>query len=135
MPTMLTVKDIMCRSPRTLSIRATIAEAKKLMNRLGVRHLPVIENAQPVAIVSDRDIKFAAAVYKQRNFDQEITIDRICVFEPYIVQEDTPLDQVLSQMARKRIGSALVVKKDKLSGILTTIDICKAFAALLKEKK
>lgn len=132
---MLTVKNIMSPSPRSLSIRATVADAKKLMTKLGVRHLPVTENGEPVAIVSDRDIKFAAAVYKQRNFDQEVTIDRICVFEPYIVQEDTSLDQVLLQMARKRIGSALVVKKGKLCGILTTVDICRAFASLLKEKK
>ena len=129
----LLVKDAMTRSPRTVSIRASIADAKKLMNKLGVRHLPVLEDGQPVGIISDRDIKLAAAIYKQRNYAQEVTVGKVCVFEPYIVTEDTALEQVLAQLVRKKIGSALVVKREKLSGILTTVDICRAFGELLRK--
>jgi acetoin utilization protein AcuB len=49
------------------------------------------------------------------------------------VDLDTPIAEVASTMADLHIGSALVTRKGKLAGIITTVDICRAFAELTRK--
>ena len=52
----------------------------------------------------------------------------------YVVDVDTPLDEVLSHIAETHVGSALVVKNGKLAGILTNGDVCRVLADLLRQR-
>jgi len=85
-----------------------------------------------VGIISDRDIRLAESVRGGRVSDKELLVKHVCLFNPYIVDEDTALDTVLVQMAKRRIGSVIVTREGHLSGILTTVDICRAFAKVLR---
>jgi CBS domain-containing protein len=40
---------------------------------------------------------------------------------------------VLDTLAERRIGSALVTKDDKLVGIVTSPDVCRALATLIRD--
>lgn len=44
---------------------------------------------------------------------------------------DASLDEVVSTMAAKKYGSAIVSDHGHVVGIFTTVDACSAFAALL----
>ena len=49
----------------------------------------------------------------------------------YSVSPDAPLDQVVATMAEHKYGSAVVMQNEKVVGIFTTVDVCRAFAELL----
>lgn len=123
----------MTKSPQTISVNANIIELKRLMNRRSIRHVPVTQQGALVGIVSERDVSLAASMFKGRSFNEEVLVRDICLYDPVIVESDTALTKVLDLMAKKKIGSVLVTEHGKLAGILTTVDICRAFSAELKK--
>ena len=46
---------------------------------------------------------------------------------------DTRLDVVLTEMADRHIGSALVTRKGRMAGVLTVTDVCRTFSEYLRE--
>jgi CBS domain-containing protein len=55
----------------------------------------------------------------------------IMVADPYVASFHTPLNEVVSQMALRRIGSAIILRRGKLAGILSALDVCRIFAEYL----
>lgn len=55
--------------------------------------------------------------------------------EPFTVEEDTLLGDVVDLMTELRIHRVLVMNKGSLSGIISTVDIMEALAVNLKRKK
>jgi acetoin utilization protein AcuB len=53
--------------------------------------------------------------------------------QPYTVGPGTPLDEVVSTMAEKKFGSAVVVQNNKIVGIFTTVDACQALSDLSEQ--
>ena len=53
--------------------------------------------------------------------------------DTYLVEIDAPLARVASEMADRHIGSAIVVRRGKLAGILSVTDVCRVLAELLDE--
>ena len=64
---------------------------------------------------------------------EALTVRDACVLDAYVVDVGERLDRVLVDMARRHIGSAVVVKNDKLAGIFTATDACQAFGEFLRE--
>jgi signal-transduction protein with cAMP-binding, CBS, and nucleotidyltransferase domain len=56
------------------------------------------------------------------------------VTNPYIVAFNTPLNEVVAQMAMRRIGSVIVTRRGKLAGILSAMDVCRIFAEYLENQ-
>jgi CBS domain-containing protein len=54
------------------------------------------------------------------------------VAEPYVVPFRTPLNQVVSEMAKRHIGSAIILRRGKLAGILSAMDVCRILAEYLE---
>ena len=52
----------------------------------------------------------------------------------YSVPPDAPLDEVVSEMGGRKYGSAIVMQNEKVVGIFTTVDVCRAFADLLHSR-
>ena len=61
---MLTVKDVMTASPRTISVHEKVIVAKQVMSKYSIRHIPVTEKADLIGIISDRDLKLAQAIVR-----------------------------------------------------------------------
>ena len=53
------------------------------------------------------------------------------IVDPYVVAFNTPLSEVVAQMALRHIGSAIVTRRGKLAGILSAMDVCRIFAEYL----
>jgi len=49
------VRDVMTRDPQTIAPERPFGHALHMMFEGGFRHVPVIENGQPVGVVSARD--------------------------------------------------------------------------------
>ena len=85
-----------------------------------------------VGIVSDRDLArptmVAGPAWRQ------VLVSDAMSRKPYAVPENTPLNKVARDMARRRIGSAVVMDGKKIAGIFTSVDALRALADSLEGK-
>ncbi len=127
---MIAIKEVMTAAPYSINAEAHVLTAKKLMARHKIRHLPVVDGKKVVGVLSDRDLAVAEKSHHGRDFNQEVQIMDLCLFKPVLVDEDTPLAEVAATMARKKIGSVIVLRGGRLCGIFTAIDACRLLAEL-----
>lgn len=114
------IADYMTPTPHTVGSEQTITFAQKLMQKHGIRHLPVLHGGKLDGIVSDRDLGMIAGL-NEVNPDNT-TVEEAMTQEAYTVDKDTPLVDVLKEMLEHKYGSAVVVESDKIIGIFTTYD-------------
>ncbi|HLT35315.1 MAG TPA: CBS domain-containing protein [Enhygromyxa sp.] len=115
--------------PYSIAPSASLEEALAMMTAHDIRHLPVCENHAVIGVLAERDARVALAVWRG---DIELTVREVCN-EPYLVDLDQPLDEVSAEMAARRIGYAIVMRGDKLAGILTPTDVCRLLATTLRD--
>jgi acetoin utilization protein AcuB len=119
----------MSTCPHTIGVEQTMSVAHRMMREHGVRHLPVLRHGRAVGLVSDRDLN---VIENLSGVDPtRVTVEEAMTQDPYVVSPDEPLDQVVMTMASKKYGSAIVVQHEKVVGIFTTVDACRAFGELL----
>ena len=125
------VGAVMTSFPYFVEAGETVATMERLMDKRGIRHLPVQENGNVVGIVSERDLhhyvkRDAPAAEKEKILARDIMIT-----DPYIASFRAPLNEVVHEMARRRIGSVIVQRQHKLAGILSAIDVCRILGEYL----
>jgi len=110
---------VMTPFPYSVSADAPLAEARALMAAHGVHHLPVMEHDAIVGVLTARGASSG---------DADTAVGEVCVADPYVVDLHLLLSEVLAHMAERRIGSAIVTRDGRLAGVLTWVDVCRAFA-------
>jgi CBS domain-containing protein len=123
------IKTVMTPFPYSIAPSASLEDAVAMMAAHDIRHLPVCESHTVIGMLSERDTRVAHAV---RKGDASLTVGEICN-DPYLVDLERRLDEVAAEMAERRIGFAIVVRGDKLAGVLTTTDVCRLLATALRE--
>jgi len=106
-----------------------LSVALNLMEEHGIRHLAVRDAGKFAGVISERDIRFALSVDKRKS--EELCVVDAYTVEPYVVDVETELAEVVRKMAKERYGCALVTEKGELAGIFTTVDACAALAEVL----
>lgn len=122
---MPSVAALMTPFPHFVRPEDPVEQARALMEEHGIRHVPVREGDRVVGIVSERDL---------RGREQGAKVADVQVASPYTVELGAPLAGVLREMAARRIGTAVVLRADKLAGIVTVTDVCLALAVLLESR-
>jgi acetoin utilization protein AcuB len=117
------ITDYMTPMPHTVGSEQTITFAQELMQKYGIRHLPVLHGGELSGIVSDRDLGMIAGL-NEVNPDAT-TVEEAMTQEAYTVSKDTALFDVLEEMLEHKYGSAVVVEGVKIIGIFTTHDALK----------
>jgi len=126
------VSETMTPSPLTVGQQQPMSVAHQMMRSHKVRHLPVLEGGRIVGIVSDGDLHLIETL---EDVDPDsVTVEEAMTPQPYCITPDTPLDQVVQAMADNKYGCAVVAQGPKVLGILTTTDVCRAFAAVLRSR-
>jgi acetoin utilization protein AcuB len=124
-----TVGEYMTASPLTVGPQVTLAEAHEIMREHNVRHLPVMQGGKLIGMVTARDL---ALVESLADFDpKEISVDEAMSEDVYAVSPDAPLRIVTAEMAERKLGSAVVVDGEKVIGVFTATDACRALTLLL----
>jgi acetoin utilization protein AcuB len=126
------ISKFMTTTPISVEAGATLAEAKKLMEKQGIRHLPVVSNGKLLGIITDRDLKFVES-FPDVN-PKSVAVEQTMTEEPYSVSPSTLLDEVAFTMAENRYGSAVVVDNGHVVGLFTTVDACRALSELLETR-
>lgn len=128
---MPTVISAMTPFPYSVDVGDSALEVERLMSEHEIHHIPVREEGKIVGIVSERDLHRLIHRGLPKVDKRRIQARRILVPDPYVVEVDMPLAVVVSEMARRKIGSAIVQRREKLVGILSTTDVCRILAAIL----
>ena len=125
---MPTLAAIMTPFPYSIGPRASLDEARAMMEEHGIHHLPVADGEQITAIVAKSDLFAAGRLAVNPTEPVEAVADRA----PYVVDIHTPLLAVVRDMAERHIGAVVVTRNGKLAGIFTHTDVCRLAASLLE---
>jgi len=117
--------------PHSIDIDASLAQARRMMREGNFRHLPVTAGGDIVGVVTDRDIKLLLGPDFGNPDERELKVHDAYIDKPCVVPASTPVATVARTMAEHHIGSAIVTKNDKLVGIFTVTDACRALAEIL----
>jgi acetoin utilization protein AcuB len=123
------IKKYMTADVQTIGDEQPMAVAHRLMREQHIRHLPVLHQGKLVGVVSDRDLRLIETL--QDVDPTKVTVSEAMTPDPYVVGPEAELNDVVSTMAAKKYGSAVVRDNGKVVGIFTTVDACSAFAELL----
>ncbi len=116
------VKDLMTKEPVTIDVSKTVIEAAVLMSQNNVGDLVIMENNMPVGIVTERDlVRRVLAVGKPTNTRlSEVMSTPLRVIDP-----EAPIKDAARRMINKGIRRLVVIKDNKLVGIITATDFAR----------
>jgi acetoin utilization protein AcuB len=134
---MLTVRDIMTKSPCTVKPDTPLQDVINLMKITGCRQMPVlVDEGRLVGIVTDRDIRLAMnspIVLHGRWQDEDllarVTADCCMTPNPISIEPETPAYRAAEMLSAYKFGALPVVESGKLVGIITVTDFLDRFAA------
>jgi acetoin utilization protein AcuB len=129
----LNIRKYMTHAPLTIGQEQTLSVAHEVMRENRVRHLPVLEGGKLVGVLSQRDLHLIETL---RDVDPaKTTVDEAMTGDVYVTGPDAGLDEVASQMAKHKYGSAVVVERGKVIGVFTTIDALNVLSDLVRKTK
>lgn len=128
-----TIMAIMSPFPHSIDGSQSLSQASVMMRENNVHHLPVTDAGQLIGVVSTEDLKIGSSAFVPAGASVDLMVKDVCSSQIYLADIHDSLDAVLRVMSEKHIGSAIVMKNDKLAGILTHSDICRSYADLLAE--
>ena len=127
------LNTLMTPFPYSIERDAPLDDALRLMAEHDVRHLPVTDNHQLVGVITDRDVKGVAPVQDALERGDGLRVCDVYMPDPYVVDINEPLDNVLLEMAAQHIGSAVVTRSGRLAGMFTAVDACRSYGEFLRE--
>ena len=126
------IKKYMTTDIQTIGDEQPMSVAHRMMREQHIRHLPVLHQGKLVGVVTDRDLRLVETL---KDVDPEkVAVSEAMTPDPYIVSPSASLNEVVSTMAIKKYGSAVVTDNGHVVGIFTTVDACSAFADLLETR-
>lgn len=130
-PISIKVEEFTTVNPIIVSQEDSLDKVKTIMMEKDIRHLPVIDNGQPVGIISNRDVNLT------HRFDLNFKLKAkdIMTADPYTVSFEANLDDVAFEMSRNKYGSAIVMdNNDEVYGIFTSTDALNALIEVLRKE-
>lgn len=131
---MPTVGEIMTAFPVHIDEGASLATAADLMKEHECHHLPVMSGHKVVGLLGIEDIKLASQPGHSVAELTELTAGDMCQAQIKQIDLHTRLDVVLNGMAEQGVNAILVLRQDRLAGILTSQDACRGFASWLQKE-
>ena len=108
-----------------------VGEVRELMQIHNIRHIPIQQKEHIVGIISERDLPRIDNLAVALPTSDDLPARNIMTLNPYVVEVDTPLTTVIFEITQRKIGAVIVLSFGKLVGIVSVIDICRAFGELL----
>lgn len=138
--TRMHIGDVMTREVVTVRADQTLREILGLSQRHRIRNFPVVEGDKVVGIVTDRDVKRATPSLlsgaAQEEYDRVLggtTAAQVMTRNPYTVTPSMGLKDAVKVLIDRKYGALPVVEAEKLVGIVSAIDLLRAFHRFLEE--
>ncbi|MBM4269896.1 MAG: CBS domain-containing protein [Deltaproteobacteria bacterium] len=127
------VRDLMTTSVATLSVHDDLGLADDIMKQGRIRHLPVVDGARIVGIVSQRDLYRAGLSClleidpaNMRGWLQTLAVRDLMTDQVECIGPDESVRSAAEQMLASKVGCLPVVEDGRLVGILSETD-CVAY--------
>jgi acetoin utilization protein AcuB len=134
-PDGLRVKEFMTRSPVTIHPDALVRGAAEVMRSRKLRHLPVVDRGgRLVGIVTDRDLRqvvfdpgIQARLGRAADALGALQVRDVMTWGVVTVRPETAIRDAAWLMREQRLGALPVVQAGRLVGILSELDVLRAF--------
>ena len=127
------ISDIAQADLITVTPEASLATVLHLLNRKGVRHLPVVQYGRLVGIISDRDVKSVLALSSGlEGLDHYRTAEQIMTRDPITIAPTSPVEEAVRLMVSARISALPVVQDTRLTGIVTETDLLRLLGDVIR---
>ncbi|MFQ5659124.1 MAG: CBS domain-containing protein [Gammaproteobacteria bacterium] len=121
-----TVRQLLDKKGREIHAVApgvTVFEAIKLMSNMEVGALLVVENEQLVGIISERD--YTRKVILKDRSSKNTSVQDIMTGKVLYVSPDNTIEECMILMSEHHIRHLPVMENDKITGILSVMDVVK----------
>lgn len=127
-----TIQKYMTTSPHSIGLEQPLSRAHVMMREDSIRHLPVLHGGKLVGMLTDRDLHLVESL---AGVDPaQVKVEDAMSTVVYAVKPDAALDEVVATMGEHKYGSAVIMQNEKVVGIFTTVDVCRALAELLQTR-
>ncbi len=134
LPISMPVEEFTTPDPVTADENVMVDDLRLLMERHGIRHLPIVRGNRVVGVISDRDLRLFSGLSAAEKF--QVRAADIMAEHPLTVNASLPLDEVAYAMSERRVGSAIVNDENgELLGIFTATDALNALIEIVREKR
>jgi acetoin utilization protein AcuB len=123
------VKDIMAQKVVSIPSTTSIADAKRIMNEKNIRRLPVVDNGKLVGIVTEHGLESylpskvsSLSIWELGYLLGNTSVEKVMEKDLVTVSPDMFIEEALTLAQERKVGSLLVVKEEKLLGVVTTND-------------
>jgi len=125
------IKDWMTPDPITVPTSTTLPEAHHLMEKHGIRRLPVVDEGELKGLITRGDIRGAQpseatslSIFEIHYLLSRLTVDKIMKTDVLTVKPDDTVSVAAKLMYERKIGGLPVVDDEgKVVGIITESDI------------
>lgn len=120
------VRDIMSSSPVTVESSASLADAYRILQERGIRHLIVLEGERVAGVVTDRDLRLATSSLAPAPFPAGSSVAGVMSRDPVTADAADPVEDAARTMRERKIGCLPVLDHGRLAGIITGMDLLDA---------
>ena len=146
--------DVMTRDVLTVGRETSVANAIRMMLENNISGLPVLDNGKVVGILTEGDLLRRSETGTERHRPRWLEIlmgpgrmageyvrthgrkvEEIMTTNVISVAGDTPLDEVVGLMERRRIKRVPVVEADVLVGVVSRLDLLRALLRAIEAQR
>ena len=132
------VSEWMTPAPITVTPSTAVPKVQGLMRHRRIRHLPVLEDGRLVGIITDRDVRTvdpspatSLGPGERHYLFERLTVRAVMTRPVLTVTPGDSLAEAVRLMLENRIGCLPVLEGQRLVGILTGVDVLRAFSTTL----
>jgi CBS domain-containing protein len=131
------VKEMMSTDVVVVGRNDDLSQVEDLMVAKKLRHVPVVENGELVALVSQRDL-FKAMMSStmgygekaQKAYLHSVRVKEVMTYPVVTIAPDTSVGEAADLMVHKGIGCLPVVEGTQLVGVVTKTDLLRCLHSL-----
>ena len=123
------VRDIMTKHVVTIDANGTALEAAKLMAEKGISSLIVLNNENPVGIVTERD--FVKKICIKELQVSHVKVNEVMSKIRTFADPEIPIEVAVQRMVNHKIRRLPIMETGKVVGIITVTDLAKYLRTIL----
>ncbi len=128
-------KDVMKTEVITVQEDTPVSEVFDLLIIEHISGVPVVDRqGDLIGVVSQIDLFFGGMtrpdpLLVKENGESQVLVRDVMTSPPVCIQEDEPVSRLADTMCRMHIHRLPVVRDGKLTGIVTSIDLCRVLCS------
>ena len=135
------IKTLLTRPAIITGPATSLRDARALMHRRGIRHLPVVDHHRLVGMLAERDIERAdvSSVPEIARHDWAAAVAELVVADvmargPLALHPETPVAEAARLARDRHVDAFAVVDGDEIAGVVTRSDLLAVLSGLLEHR-